>query len=498
MQAAALAERASFAVENPLARAELASVLGIAEIRRGRPANAPGPLVRAAREIATLDPGRALELLLDAAWAATEAGDTKLQGEIYQAAVGLTGSVLDDRSGFILSLLKGLGAIATQNMETAVEQLGRVIAAGAELDDPRHVIWAGSAALGLGDEERARTLYVRGAAIARSQGALGNLAIALALVGLQQFIAQQFDQAAVAAAEAERLTRDVGADNLLPLPKFVLAGVAAIRGRDDETDRHAAEALAISREHGLPLGAARLLWARALLDLGRGRWMDALTQLESMSATRMGLAGGLAMRTIPDRIEAAVRAGRPDAAQAALPVLEAWAARVNAPWVWPRVASCRALLADGPAATKYFEEAVGLGRDALPFDLARIHLLYGEHLRRERRRTDSRFEFRAALDAFGRLGAEPWAERARVELRASGEAARRRDPSTISQLTPQELQIARFVAEGLSNKQVAAQLFLSPRTIDSHLRNVFSKLAITSRTQLARLPLGDDAVNVAA
>src|SRR5262249_20316881 len=95
-----------------------------------------------------------------------------------------------------------------------------------------------------------------------------------------------------------------------------------------------------------------------------------------------------------------------------------------------------------------------------------------------------------------RLSAEPWAERARAELRASGETARRRDPSTLSQLTPQELQIARFVAEGMSNKQVAAQLFLSPRTIDSHLRNVFSKLAISSRTQLARLPLGDDSVSV--
>src|SRR5262249_13247098 len=116
----------------------------------------------------------------------------------------------------------------------------------------------------------------------------------------------------------------------------------------------------------------------------------------------------------------------------------------------------------------------------------------GEHLRRERRRSDSRVQLRAAIEGFERLRAEPWAERARTELRASGETARKRDRSTSDQLTPQELQIARFVAEGLSNKEVAAQLFLSPRTIDAHLRSVFAKLGIRSRTQLARLSLGGD------
>lgn len=156
----------------------------------------------------------------------------------------------------------------------------------------------------------------------------------------------------------------------------------------------------------------------------------------------------------------------------------------------PRLAACRALLAEGEEATERFEEALRLGSDARPLDLARIQLLYGEHLRRERRRSDARLQLRAALEGFERLQAEPWAERARIELRASGETARKRDPSTISQLTPQELQVARYVADGLSNKAIAAQLFLSPRTIDSHLRRVFAKLGITSRTELAALHLG--------
>src|SRR5262249_47217333 len=128
---------------------------------------------------------------------------------------------------------------------------------------------------------------------------------------------------------------------------------------------------------------------------------------------------------------------------------------------------------------------------ARPFDLARIHLLYGEHLRRERHRADARIHLRSALEEFERLRAAPWADRAAAELRATGETARRRDPSTLDQLTPKEIQIARLVSDGKSNKEVAAQLFLSPRTIDYHLRHVFAKLGLTSRTQLTRVPLGD-------
>jgi DNA-binding NarL/FixJ family response regulator len=119
--------------------------------------------------------------------------------------------------------------------------------------------------------------------------------------------------------------------------------------------------------------------------------------------------------------------------------------------------------------------------------------IYGEFLRRARQRTAAREHIRAALDLFEQIGAQPWAERARAELRASGESARRRDPSTIDELTRQELQIARFVAHGLTNRQVAEQLFLSPRTIDFHLRNVFRKLGIASRNELGRFRLREDA-----
>jgi DNA-binding CsgD family transcriptional regulator len=167
--------------------------------------------------------------------------------------------------------------------------------------------------------------------------------------------------------------------------------------------------------------------------------------------------------------------------------LELWAAHSEAAWIPSRLASCRALVSCGEEAIGFFEEVLRLGADARPFDLARIHLLYGEQLRRQRRRVDARVQLQAALAGFERLRAEPWAERTRAELRATGVTARKRDPSTVDQLTPQELQVARLVGEGMSNKEVAAQLFLSPRTIDAHLRNVFAKLGLTSRTQLARM-----------
>jgi DNA-binding CsgD family transcriptional regulator len=157
-----------------------------------------------------------------------------------------------------------------------------------------------------------------------------------------------------------------------------------------------------------------------------------------------------------------------------------------------RLARCRGLLGPDEAAAAHFEEALarheGPGR---PFDLARTQLAYGETLRRARRRGEARTHLREALATFERLGAAPWAERARAELRATGETARKRDPSTLSQLTPQELQIIRLVGEGGSNREIGAQLFLRRRTIDYHLRNVFVKLGVSSRAELIRLQLAD-------
>jgi DNA-binding NarL/FixJ family response regulator len=497
--AKALAERALPLLADPRRRAEMHRVVALAEIRRGHPANATPALLGAAREIASLDPAYALELLLDASWAANETADRAAQVELYRLAEELAPSVAGDKTSFIVGLLHGLGAIAEGDQARAVPFLENAVALGEASDDPRQLVWSASACLWLGDGRRAAQLYERGAAVARARGAFGLLGPALAAVGLQHFFAQRFDLAASTSREAIAFVGEVGAVNLAALPQFVLAGVAAIQGDDEQASQLATEAIEHSETHGLVLGAVRPVWALALLELGRGRWAEALARLEALVPERYALASGLVMQTYADRIEAAVRAGRPDSARSALVELEAWAAsHAAASSLHARVSACRALLAEGDDATDHFETALSAGADLRPFDYARMQLLYGEHLRRERRRTDARVHLRAALEAFERMHAEPWAERARVELRASGETARKRDPSTSTQLTPQEVQIARLVAEGLSNKEVAAQLFLSPRTIDAHLRNIFGKLAISSRTQLARLSFAEGAVAASA
>jgi DNA-binding CsgD family transcriptional regulator len=202
----------------------------------------------------------------------------------------------------------------------------------------------------------------------------------------------------------------------------------------------------------------------------------------------------LARHVIPDFVEAAVRAGKLDGVDGALVHYEHWVQNARQPWTLGLLASCRALTSDGNHVEAGLREALDvLPADRRPFEYARTQLLLGEVLRRNRKRREAREYLRAAIAAFEQLGATPWEERARNELRASGETARKRDASTLGDLTPQELQIARLVASGARNREVAAQLFLSPRTIDYHLRKVFMKLGISSRAELAQLELLDAA-----
>jgi DNA-binding NarL/FixJ family response regulator len=189
-----------------------------------------------------------------------------------------------------------------------------------------------------------------------------------------------------------------------------------------------------------------------------------------------------------DRLEAAVRADRPDLARAWTEELDGFGSALDSDWARAAAAYGRALLADDAA--PQFEQAVSfVDGTAHRFDRARIHLGFGEYLRRARRRVDARAHLRTALDVFEDLGATRWATRAAQELRASGETARRRDASAEAELTAQERQVAALVRQGLSNRDAAAQLFVSPRTVDFHLRNVFRKLGVTSRAGLTALAL---------
>ena len=195
---------------------------------------------------------------------------------------------------------------------------------------------------------------------------------------------------------------------------------------------------------------------------------------------------------VPDAAEAAVRAQRQDDISSHLHHFKQWVERYPNRARLALLARCRALMEESDA-DGHHAEAIELSDALSPFERARTQLLYGEWLRRQRRRIDARRPLRAALATFEQHSAAPWADRARGELRASGETARKRDPSTRDQLTPQELNIAGLAADGLTNAEIGAQLFLSPRTIDYHLRKVFAKLEIVSRADLASLELGEPA-----
>ena len=392
-----------------------------------------------------------------------------------------------------MRLLTGLRH-AVAGEATAVPLIYEAVARTDAIDDPRLVEMAGSASIYLGEWTRARRLFDRAIRDLRERGAVGPLPQTLALRASLALWNGQLGDAAEAAGEALQLATDIGAENQRALPLTCLAGIAGIRGEDAECRRLADEALGLTVERGLAIPASLATWALAQLDLGAGRWEEALVRLLAVEEVRPGFGYPfLPVLSAWDRVEAAVHAGRPEIAERSVELLRRWAGGCAATWAAPILADCLGLTASPDAAGEHFEAALDGLEGARPLDRARIQLHYGEHLRRERRRIDARAQLRSAFDGFDRMGAAPWAERARRELRATGETARKRDLSPLAQLTPQELQVARLVGEGATNKAVASQLFVSPKTVEYHLRKVFDKLGIASRGELMRIELDERA-----
>jgi DNA-binding CsgD family transcriptional regulator len=487
-----LLEAARPLVSEPIQRADIDRFLGLIEMTRGVPADACQLLLRAATEVAPSDGGRALQLLNIAGLAAAYAGDREAA-----VAIGrLAGDLHMEEPPFVrmlAQLLVGLGAHADEEFADAASRLRVALELAEELDDdaakePVALLFAGRAALYLGDDQATYRTHHEAAARARASGALSIVTQILPRLAITELWAGRWASGSANAREGVQLAREIGQHDLVAQQLVLLALIAALRGSEDECRSLAAESreLASARQLGIVLELAH--WALALLELGLGRAEEALRRCREISSTLVVFWGGL------DRIEAAIRAGEPETARAWLDVLEPWAESSASAWGRAVALHCRALLSDDERESeRLFLEALDAHADASrPFEHARAELAYGEFLRRARRRVEARDHLRAALDRFETLGATLWAERARVELRASGQTARKRDPSTRNTLTEQELQIARFVAEGRTNREVAAQLFLSPRTIDFHLRNVYRKLGITSRTALARLDLDSE------
>jgi DNA-binding CsgD family transcriptional regulator/tetratricopeptide (TPR) repeat protein len=355
--------------------------------------------------------------------------------------------------------------------------------------DPGALCWAGGLCYGIGEQERGRRLRRAAMVRARSLGAVGTLAWVLSYVVSDDIAMGRYDLAEAHADEGRRHADETGQPNLGLWFLGSLATIAAVRGREGEARDLAATVLAgaSARDLAAPLFLARR--AVGVLDLAAGRWAAAMDNLRPAAPLDNGHPG-LMIANIGDLVEAAVRSGRADEVAAPLRSFLRWADATRSPSPGAIAARCRALRTSGPAAEAEFRTALAAhDRGGWPLEQARTQLLLGEHLRRERRRADARVPLRDALATFERLGAPVWADRAREELRATGETVASAPPATLTQLTPQELRIAVAVGDGATNREVAAGLFLSPRTVDYHLRKIFQKTGISSRSDLIRMVL---------
>jgi len=322
-------------------------------------------------------------------------------------------------------------------------------------------------------------LATRQVQLARDAGALTVLPIALNSRIYMHLNSGELAAAAALIAEAQAIT-DATGSQLAPYGVLLLAGW---RGREAEASELIEASMKEVVARGEGLGLTVIQWASAVLYNGLGRWEDALA-----AAQRAGEDPHeqlFSTWAAVELIEAATRSGMPEQAAGALERLSRSTGASGTDWALGIEARSRALISDGEAAERLYREAIDrLGRTRIRVELARAHLLYGEWLRRENRRIDAREQLRTAHQMFVSMGADGFAERAARELHATGERVRKRTTHTAAQLTARETQIARLAGHGLSNPEIAAQLFMSPRTVEYHLHKIFTRLAINSRNQL--------------
>jgi DNA-binding CsgD family transcriptional regulator len=451
-----------------------------------RGSGAPVMLLEAARRLAPLAPELAHETYLEALSAAMFAGrlaapgasplDVALAAKAAPRPAVLSGPAL---------LLEGLSTFFCDSYEAAVPILRRAQSAfevsALPVKDQLRWQWLVSISfVHLWDDARWEATSELHVQIARETGALSELPLALSQRVYAHLFAGELTAAAVLVDEIRAVTEATGG-NLTP---YGAVGLVALRGRKSEAASLIDESRVDATRRGEGIGVSVLDWAQAVLYNGLGRYDEARVAALRAIEYPHDLGGPLNWGVV-EVIEAAVRAGTPELAADARSRLASMAAASGTDWALGVAARSEALLVEDQQAEKLHLEAIDrLGRTRMAVDLARAHLLYGEWLRRQRRRLDARSQLRMAHDLFSGFGAEAFAERARLELEATGERARTRTVEVLDQLTPQETQIARLAAEGLTNREIAVRLFISASTVEYHLRKAFRKLDVTSRTQL--------------
>ncbi|MFF1546835.1 LuxR C-terminal-related transcriptional regulator, partial [Streptomyces sp. NPDC058291] len=422
-------------------------------------------------------------LLARAAEAAVYTGDLR---RCHEAVLAAREAGIDPPG-----VLGGLAAAVDGRYEDARDLLEATAGRCGPGGDPTLLIHSGIAALMLGDHTRAATAAVRAAAAARARGVTVLVSQAMEFRAYADFWTGRPHAAEAAALDALRQAYATGQDNGACHLQAALAMFAALTGDGELCRERAATARSYALAHGLGLPAALAQWALAFLDLGNGRYDAAATKLRALAASGPG-HGHRAVRHLatPHYVEAAVRTGYTRVAHTAHADYDRWARAVGSPDDLALSARCRALLTPGAEALQHYGAALDLHADGdRAFERARTELLFGSALRRLRRRAEARDRLHSALQAFESFGAPHCAQGARAELRALGApgASTRGGERPTTHLTAQQLLIARMAADGATNREIAARLALSPRTIDHHLRGVFTRLGIRSRIDLVRL-----------
>jgi DNA-binding CsgD family transcriptional regulator len=483
-EALALLATADLAPLDELQRARLERLRAEIAFARTRGSEAPALLLDAARRLEPLDAAMARETHLEAMTAAMFAGRLADRPDVKETAEAARAAPAAPHPPRAIDLLlDGLATRFTDGYAAGVPPLRTALEAfrhveGLTAGDARWLWLACRLAQDLWDDELWHELGTRGVRIARDTGAL------TLLPGMANFLAALHVHSG-AVNNAEELIEEVRAITQatgIPPLNYAALMLAAWRGDQARLEAIAGAALpgAMARGEGLSVGL--LAWMTALMHNGRGRYAEAFAEAQRACEYEDVIAYGWALVEL---IEAGARLGRRAEAEAALDRLRDRTRASGTEWALGTQAGSRALLSEGRDAERLYREAIErLARTRGAVHIARARLHYGEWLRRENRRVDAREQLRSADEMFSDIGADGFAQRARRELLATGETAPKRTVEARDFLTPQEAQIARMAGDRETNPEIAAKLFISPRTVEYHLRKVFTKLGISSRREL--------------
>jgi DNA-binding CsgD family transcriptional regulator len=478
----------------PLARSDglrgVASLLdGEIELRSGFPAAAATGLLATARQFTRSHRSLAVDTLLLAGEASCVAGDNARYCATAEDAARLRTADETPATSLVLDHFAGMASTFRGEHLAAEEPLRRVVTAGGVTDHPVAKILASQAAYTLGQASTAHELALRAVTHARATGNQTQVPWALVYASMAALLSDRYSAAVSSSLEGLRAAQALGQHNCAIDHLCILALLSAMQG-DHETAAVRLDAAADGvAERGLGRPSAFGSWAAACVDLAGGRPTDALDRLRSLSSGENHRYSSIRAMAIPHFVEAAVRCGERRRAARALSSFDRWAGTTGGLARRALAHRCHALLAESSRdATEHFLEAIRLHRcSGTAFELARTELFYAHHLRRDRKPGHAREYLRESLKIFQGTGAQHWVLRTQAELRACGDPVRGERPPVMTELTPQQSEISRLVAEGATNREIATQLFISHRTVDYHLRNIFAKLDVRSRVELAKL-----------